>query len=433
MKKNPVFKILLVLWVGLTITACAGISFNLQPPFAAPTGTPTALAPAQPAPAPTLAAPRSEPSLPEPPAGLLSQQEAYIQLYERVNPSVVNIRVVLKPGSGRSVQLPFELPNIPGFPQIPTPEAPTTPDQALGSGFVYDQNGHIVTNNHVVENAERIVVTFADGSEAGAQLVGADPDSDLAVIKVDAGAVQQLTPLPLGDSDALKVGQIVVAIGNPFGLQGSMSTGIISGLGRLLPAGAQAPGGAGYSIPDVIQTDTAINPGNSGGPLLNLQGEVIGVNTAIKSSVGVSSGVGYAVPSQIVALVIPELIENGSIEHPWLGITGRTLNADLATAMKLDPAQRGVLVAEVVSDSPAEKANLKGSAQDATIDGIPVKIGGDVIIRMDDRPIKGFDDLLVYIYRNTRPGQTVSLTILRDGKEQEVSVTLAARPKRPSQ
>lgn len=432
MKKHRLYRILLVFFVALVITACAGGAWNLSLPLARQTeqATPTLPAPTQSPAAPTAAPAPTQPpaSLSQPPSDLLSQEQTYIELYKRVNPSVVNIRVVLKTSAGATVQYPFEMPNIPGFPPFPTPEAPSTPGQSLGSGFIYDKEGHIITNNHVVENAERIIVTFADGSEAAAEVVGADPDSDLAVIRVSVDP-EQLTPLPLGDSDALKVGQMVIAIGNPYGLQGSMTTGIISGLGRLLQAGSQTPAGGSYSIPDIIQTDTAINPGNSGGPLLNLQGEVIGINTAIESPVRASSGVGYAVPSQIVALVVPELIRNGRVEHAWLGITGRTLNADLANAMKLDPKLRGVLINEVVKDSPAEKAALQGSARDATIDGVPVKVGGDIIISIDGQAINTFDDLLVYIYRHTRPGQEITLHILREGNEQEIVMTLAARPK----
>ncbi|HLF26396.1 MAG TPA: trypsin-like peptidase domain-containing protein [Anaerolineae bacterium] len=356
-------------------------------------------------------------------ADAASLQLAFIGVYERVNPSVVNIRVLVNGGES------LNIPDIPGF---PTPEAPNGLQQGQGSGFVYDQQGHIVTNNHVVDGAEKIAVTFADGTEAAATLVGADPNADLAVIKVDVDAAQ-LTPVTLGSSDALKVGQLVIAIGNPFGLEGSMTTGIVSGLGRLLPAGAQTPSGARYSIPDIVQTDAAINPGNSGGPLLDLDGKVIGVNTAIElnpalGSPRVSSGVGYAVPVDIVSQVVPELIANGRVEHPWLGISGGTLSADIAQAMNLDPNQRGVLVAEVTPGSPADTAGLRGSSTETTVDGLPAQIGGDVIVAIDGQPVQVFDELLSYIFRDAEVGQTVTLSILREGRPQDVQVTLEARP-----
>ncbi|HZU87048.1 MAG TPA: trypsin-like peptidase domain-containing protein [Anaerolineaceae bacterium] len=352
------------------------------------------------------------------PEGLTPSEQVLVALYETVNPSVVNIRVVMKADAVSTDTL--TIPNMPEIPGLPN-QQDIIPSQGQGSGFVYDQNGYIVTNNHVVENAERIIVTFYDGSEAEASLVGTDPGSDLAVIKVDVDP-SMLTPVVLGDADTLKVGQSVVAIGNPFGLQNSMSTGIVSGLGRMLATSGS------YSIPDMIQTDTAINPGNSGGPLLNLQGQVIGVNTAIESQVRQSSGVGYAVPVSLIKLAVPEMIANGKVEHAWLGISGTTLNADLTKAMDLDAKTRGVLVAEVVKDSPAEKAGLKGSSTSVTVDGIDRQIGGDIITSIDGRPVKVFDDLLGYVFTHTRPGDTVTLSILRDGKQQEVKVTVEARP-----
>lgn len=359
------------------------------------------------------------------PSDLTPSEQVLVGLYETVNPSVVSIRVVLK-AEATSTQS-FTLPDIPGMPNIPniTPNTPdqqnTIPSQGQGSGFVYDAQGHIITNNHVVENAERIVVTFSDGSEAEASLVGTDPGADLAVIKVDVDP-SMLFPVTLGDSEGLKVGQTVVAIGNPFGLQNSMSTGIVSGLGRMLDTGGS------YSIPDMIQTDTAINPGNSGGPLLNLQGQVIGVNTAIESQVRQSSGVGYAVPVSLVKLVVPDLIANGKTEHAWLGISGSTLNADLAKAMNLDAKTRGVLIGEVMKDSPSEKAGLQGSSTSVTVDGIDRQIGGDVITSVDGHPVKVFDDLLGYVFTHTKPGDMVTLNIIRNGQQQEIKVTVAARP-----
>ncbi|MCA9929785.1 MAG: trypsin-like peptidase domain-containing protein [Anaerolineales bacterium] len=356
-------------------------------------------------------------------------ENTYIDIYERLNPAVVNIRVV---SLGTVVEinpdnLPDDHPNIPNFNFPDLDQLEPIPQSGLGSGFVYDKDGHIVTNNHVVANAERIVVTFADDTEVEATLVGTDPGSDLAVIQVDVDA-SQLVPVTLGDSDALKVGQLVAAIGNPFGLDGSMSTGIVSGLGRLLGSTARTPSGDQFSIPNIVQTDTAINPGNSGGPLLNLAGEVIGVNTAIESAQGQFGGIGYAVPSNTVAQVVPQLIENGRIETPWLGISGQTLTNDLAVAMDLDAEQDGVLVVDVLSDSPAAKAALAGSDETVDIDGFSADIGGDVIVQIDDQPIHEFDDLLGYIVTETAVDDTVTLQVLRDGELITVDVTMEARP-----
>lgn len=357
----------------------------------------------------------------------LLDQQTFIELYERVNPSVVNIQVTLRSS------VPEEAGDFtPSFPQIPRfpPYAPELippntpiPQRSQGSGFVYDSEGHIITNNHVVDDAAEITVTFSDGSEAPAQLVGSDPDSDLAVIEVEIDA-DRLHPVTLGDSDSLKVGQFVIAIGNPFGLEGSMTTGIVSGLGRLLPAAERR----GFSIPDIIQTDAAINPGNSGGPLLNLEGEVIGVNTAIQSPSRVFAGIGYAVPAGTVAEVVPELIEHGRIQHPWLGITGGTLTRELAEAMGLDPEQRGVLVAEVVAEGPAFESRLKGSATQITLDSEVVRIGGDLIVGIEDQTVEGIDELISYLLHETEVGQTVTLHILRDGQPMDVEVMLEQRP-----
>jgi S1-C subfamily serine protease len=352
---------------------------------------------------------------------LRAAEDLLTDLYERVNPAVVNIQVTTKGNSVSSEELPE------GFGQLPEDHPFFGPQYGQGSGFVYDQAGHIITNNHVIADADKITVIFADGVEADATLVGADPDSDLAVLKVEVDAAQ-LTPIPLGDSESLRVGQFVIAIGNPFGLAGSMTSGIVSGLGRSLAAEARLSTGNRFTMPDIIQTDAAINPGNSGGPLLNLDGEVIGVNTAIATEVGTFSGVGYAVPAETVSQVVPQLIANGKIEHPWIGISGREMNRTLAEAMGLASGQRGVLVVEVVADGPSSRAGLRGSNQEVTIDGFPVAIGGDVIIGINGITISEFDDLLSYIVQETAVGDTITLTVLRDGVEVEVAVTLAARP-----
>jgi S1-C subfamily serine protease len=258
-------------------------------------------------------------------------------------------------------------------------------------------------------------------------LIGTDPDSDLAVVKVDNPGFT-LTPITLSSASVVKVGQIAVAIGNPFGLENTMTVGIVSALGRTLPASETNANGASFSIPDIIQTDASINPGNSGGPLVDDQGGLIGVNTAIESSSNSNSGVGFAIPSTIVSRVVPELITNGKYEHPYVGISGTSITPDIATAMKLDATQRGALVEEIVPNGPADKAGLQGSDRQITIDGENINVGGDVITAIDGNPVKTMDDLITYLADHTDIGQKVTLTILRSGKEKSVDVTLEARP-----
>jgi 2-alkenal reductase len=330
-------------------------------------------------------------------------------LYDRVNPAVVNIQVRLSNGSdldGDSDQ-PF--------------------GSAQGSGFLYDDLGHFITNFHVVDGVDQISVVFHDGLMLEGELIGADPDSDLAVIHVE-NPPGEIIPLPLADSSGIRVGESVVAIGNPFGLQGTMTTGIVSALGRTLPSQAVTIGGGRFNIPNVIQTDAAINPGNSGGPLLNLMGEVAGVNTAIASSDRQFSGVGYAVPANIVARVIPELIETGHFPHPYLGIAGVDVSPDIREAMELDPQQRGVLVIDVTDNGPADGAGLVGSSVEIEIDGLPASVGGDIIIRIDDQAVSDFDDLIAYLSESTVVGQIVELALLRDGQSILVEVELGERP-----
>ena len=365
--------------------------------------------------------------------------QTYIDLYNQLNDSVVNIQVLAEGNS--TFTMPIEIIPDPDNPDDQPLELPDDfhqelqdiPQQGQGSGFVYDTEGHIITNNHVVANAIRVTVVFSDDTEAEAEVIGTDPGSDLAVIKVDVDP-DRLHPVTIGNSDELQVGQLVAAIGNPFGLAGSMTTGIISGLGRSLPSGASAPNGGTFTIPEIIQTDTAINPGNSGGPLLNLSGEVIGVNTAIQTNgltLGATpsfGGISYVVPSNIVTQVVPQLIENGEIVYPWLGISGTTLDDDLARAMDLPVEQNGVLVFQVIEGSPAAEAGLRGSDEQITINGLGAVIGGDVITKMNDQVIDNFEDLLTYIVRQTSIGQTVTLEIIRDGETQTIEVTLQARP-----
>ncbi|MGQ9683444.1 MAG: trypsin-like peptidase domain-containing protein [Anaerolineae bacterium] len=345
-------------------------------------------------------------------AGQLAFLEGTLQaIYDRVGPSVVNIQVVQRADAGES-----------GF---------GLPDSGLiqgsGSGFVWDTQGHIVSNYHVVGQAEKILVTFSDGTTVRAKLVGTDPDSDLAVVKVDRPA-EQLQPVQLADSRRVKVGSLVVAIGQPFGLQNTMTVGFVSAIGRSMPTGEETGLAPSYTIPDVIQTDAPINPGNSGGVLLDSNGQVIGVTTAIISPVRASAGIGFAIPAAIVQRVVPALIATGRYEHPRIGIVGTSMTPDLAEAMGLPETQRGALVIEVAPGGPADKAGLRGSARQVEIDGEPRRVGGDVIVAIDNLPVRSFDEIVSYLANSTSVGQQVTLTVLRDGKEQEFTVTLEARP-----
>jgi 2-alkenal reductase len=349
-----------------------------------------------------------------------AEERLLVNLYKRINPAVVHIRVTTRLDTEG-----LELPSIPGMPDVPEDEFY---QQGTGSGFLIDREGHIVTNNHVVADSEEVLVTFHDGTAVRAQIVGTDPDSDLAVIQVDLpGQVQNISPVELGDSDTVEIGQRAIALGNPFGLRGTLTTGIVSALGRSLPLGrASVVIGARFSIPELIQTDAAINPGNSGGPLIDSQGRVIGVNTAYDPNV---YGVGFAVPVNTVARVVPKLIEEGRYVYPWLGISGTDLSLEMVEEMDL-PVERGAIVLEVTPDSPADEAGLRGSSGTADRLGRELQIGGDVIIAIDDEKVELFEDLLVYILRYTEVGQRVRLTIIRDGQEQVITATLAERPGR---
>ena len=355
---------------------------------------------------------------------LANLQAAYEAIYDKVLPSVVSITV------SRKVSQTFT--TIPGLPdsfdfgegQQQTPEFQL---YGAGSGFVWDKDGHIVTNNHVVEGAELIRVNLSNGDSVIATLVGSDSQSDLAVLKINVPS-DELTPIEVADSTQAKIGQIVIAIGNPFQLSSSMTTGIISGLNRSLQLDATDASGLTYTIPDVIQTDAAINPGNSGGVLVDIEGKLLGVTTAIESPVRANSGVGYVVPSVIVKKLVPILIKDGSYEQPWIGISGRSLTPEVAEAMGLDRTQRGALVADITINSPADKAGLQGSAKTAKIDGQDVKVGGDIITAADGNPVTDFEDLVAFLARYAIVGQSIKLSVLREGKTLEVPLTLAARP-----
>jgi serine protease Do len=307
---------------------------------------------------------------------------------------------------------------------------------ALGSGFVYDKTGHIVTNNHVVEGADRVDVTFVDGNTYSARVIGGDPYTDLAVLQITDNnfPVERVVPLTIGNSSALQAGERVAAIGNPFGLYGSITEGIVSGLGRLLPVSEAEPANPeqgifgplkntpGFSIPNIIQTDAAINPGNSGGPLLNMKGEVIGINTAIFSNTGSYSGVGFAIPSNTLKNVVPSLVQRGNYEHPYLGVSGIDVTSDIAKIMKLNET-KGFLVTDITSGGPADKAGIRGGDVLTDVNGTEVELGGDVIVGIDNTTVRKIDDMLSYL-ETKKVGDIVHLQIFRDNKVEDVAVTL---------
>ena len=311
---------------------------------------------------------------------------------------------------------------------------------ALGSGFVYDNQGHIVTNNHVVSGANKIEVTFVDGNTYSAKVIGGDPYTDLAVPEITDNnfSPQMVVPLMIGNSSNLQPGETVAAIGNPFGLYGSITEGIVSGVGRMLPLSEtesidpqqglfSSPKSApAFSIPNIIQTDAAINPGNSGGPLLNMNGEVIGINTAIFSNTGSNSGVGFVIPSDTMKKVVPSLIRSGSYKHPYLGVSGIDVTPDVAKFMKLNET-KGFLVTDITSGSPADKAGIHGGDVLTDLNGTEVELGGDVITGIDNTTVRKIDDIFSYLETQKQVGDTTKLTIIRDGKPQEVNVILSDR------
>jgi S1-C subfamily serine protease len=358
---------------------------------------------------PSVVAPDSVISTPVSPVSQLSgnnalaEQNATVALYEQVSPGVVAIKVTTASGGG------------------------------LGSGFVYDNAGHIVTNYHVVDGATQVEVDFNNGYKTYGTVVGTDLDSDLAVIKVDAPA-DELHPLNLGDSEQVKVGQFVAALGNPFGLESSMTTGIVSALGRTLDSMHTAAGSTNpFSAGAIIQTDAAINPGNSGGPLFNINGEIIGVNRAIRTDTyttqgePLNSGIGFAISSNLIKRVVPVLIEKGKYDYPYLGMSSID-DLPLAEIQSLKlPEMSGAYVTNVIPGGPADKAGLKAGTTKTDVQDL--NAGGDLIVAIDGHEIKNFDQMLAYLVTNKGPGDQVVLTIYRDGNKMDVTVTLGARPK----
>lgn len=320
-------------------------------------------------------------------------------LYAQILPSIVDIEVSVPASvAGEGQSLPFG-------------QSPDTPVQGEGSGWVYDDQGHIVTNNHVVAGAEEIIVNFADGSWTRGEVVATDPQADLAVVKITPPAGITLRPLPLASPDAVGVGNWVLAFGTPFGLDNTMTLGIISATGRGFPVGTT--GGPQYTLPDVLQTDAAINPGNSGGPLLNLAGEVVGVNFAINSPVRANAGVGFAIPVNIVQRVVPALISAGRYAYPYIGISGGSVTPQLAAQEAIPEGVFGVWVSAAPAGGPGAEAGLEA---------------GDIIIAINGTAVRSFDDLVSYLLNNTEVGETVTLTILRDGDQLDLDLTVQERP-----
>ncbi len=323
-----------------------------------------------------------------------------ITVYEKVADGVVNV-------TGTAMQMDFF------FNAFPT--------QGSGSGSIIDTKGHILTNHHVVANAQKLEVTLADGSKWPAKLVGSDPDNDLAVIKIEVPK-EKLKVISMGDSKSLRIGQKVLAIGNPFGLQRTLTTGIVSSLGRTIRSEV------GTLIEDVIQTDAAINPGNSGGPLLNSEGEIVGINSAIISPTGGSVGIGFAIPVNTAKKVVPELISKGYVTYPYIGATVQSLIPEMAKYLKLK-IERGAMISEVVKGGPADKAGLKGGNQRVQVGNMIVLVGGDIVVKADQKEVKTNDELIHYI-REKKPGDTVLLKVFRKDSFIDLKVTLGERPRR---
>ena len=397
MRKSWVVILVAIAALAGATLGCGLPSEVLLQPTALPAPTPT------PVPATPTTAPPQVPAMTEEPANALEGQ--VVAVYESAGPAVVNISTVV---------IAYD------FFMRPVPQ-----EGGTGSGFVYDAEGHIVTNYHVVENAEELSVTLADGEVYPAQIVGVDPSNDLAVVRIDVENLPQ--PVALGDSDGLRVGEFVVAIGNPFGLERTLTVGVISSLGRVI----QSPDGR--FIGEAIQTDAAINPGNSGGPLLDLEGRVIGVNSQIISPSRASAGIGFAVPVNTVKRVVPQLIAQGRYAHPWLGVQPLGLTPERAQAFReagMDvPVDEGLLMIEVIPGGPADRAGIRGGDRIVQLGNVQLPLGGDIVTAINGEAVDDLQELTVYLETQTQVGDTVEVTIFRGGVEQSVRVTLAERPR----
>ena len=396
MRKSWVVILVAIAALAGATLGCGLPSEVLLQPTAPPPPTPT------PVPATPTTAPPQVPAMTAEPANALEGQ--VVAVYESAGPAVVNISTVV---------IAYD------FFMRPVPQ-----EGGTGSGFVYDAEGHIVTNYHVVENAEELSVTLADGEVYPAQIVGVDPSNDLAVVRIDVENLPQ--PVALGDSDGLRVGEFVVAIGNPFGLERTLTVGVISSLGRVI----QSPDGR--FIGEAIQTDAAINPGNSGGPLLDLEGRVIGVNSQIISPSRASAGIGFAVPVNTVKRVVPQLIAQGRYAHPWLGVQPLGLTPERAQAFReagMDvPVDEGLLMIEVIPGGPADRAGIRGGDRIVQLGNVQLPLGGDIVTAINGEAVDDLQELTVYLETQTQVGDTVEVTIFRGGAEQSMPVTLAERP-----
>ena len=352
---------------------------------------------------------------------LFPEEKMLAELYNKVNPSIVNIRIVKMVTASSDL---FSMPQYSNPQQMPPNQSlpKAYPQQGEGSGLVWDAQGHIVTNHHVIKDASTIEVTFANDTVLEAELVGSDPHSDIAVLQIDPNGTD-LHPVSLGDSNALAVGQFAIAIGNPFGQVGTMTRGIISALGRTFRASDSQ-----FSITEMIQTDASINPGNSGGPLLDSQGRVIGINTLILSQTGSSAGVGFAIPINTAKKIVPDLISTGKHEYALLGVTGTDLSPSIAKAMNLPTNTRGALITEVSPTGPAALAGLQGNSGQVEINGIPTSVGGDVIVAIDGKNMDKMADVLDFLVNVATPEQTITLTVIRDGTQQNIEAKLGTRP-----
>jgi S1-C subfamily serine protease len=374
--------------VSATLAVGTGCFWVGALPLAAPAVPPPLVA--------TPSAGATTPSVDDDLALLEAEDRLISDLYQRVSPSVVHI-------AAQVITMDFFWGPL--------------PSEGTGSGFIIDREGHVLTNYHVVEGAKSVEVKMSDETQVAAQIVGADPPNDLAVLKINVPA-ERLTPVEMGDASALRVGQRAIAIGNPFGLDRTLTTGVISALGRPLQKDEKSV------IYNVIQTDAAINPGNSGGPLLNARGEVIGVNTAIRQN---AEGIGFAVTVDTVRRVLPALLESGRYPHPWLGVLGYSITSELAQTLNL-PVERGLLVARLYRDSPADRAGVRGATRQVIVGNRRILIGGDILIAVDGTPIHNWDDLQEHLEERTRVGQTVALTVLRDGQTISLNATLVEQP-----